>query len=386
LHISCQSEKDISQLLTKLDFAMLKVVMETSSYVYCSGWFRAGNHPVGRFILPRYALIFDELHYFAEPLEGDLLLGNPYAKLAAIAADCLSLSKEANPPTEEQLEALRIALGDEPGGEGGEYAYFGTMALLEFTKKAGGYFYVLPGLREPFVNFCSSYKTDFLAEMKMSSLACNIIDFLFEQQIPAFDPIKSAPTLNLFTDFKEDFQKGILSYANKFRGSYELSDEQKNYIKETLAVDEQRLLEFMQPENLRQFNISKLSLLGDALGLFVPLPLGTLIEVGKEIRRVRAFENANLNFILSLAVLKKITNVGEVERPSNCAVCNVSPAEIENMTDEQCDKIMYSDELCIKHMVAILDLKKRFGLYGKNRLREMKRLGDLSVWMEPDRR
>jgi hypothetical protein len=31
-------------------------------------------------------------------------------------------------------------------------------------------------------------------------------------------------------------------------------------------------------------------------------------------------------------------------------------------------------------------MKKRFGLYGKNRLREMKRLGDLSTWLEPDRK
>jgi hypothetical protein len=116
------------------------------------------------------------------------------------------------------------------------------------------------------------------------------------------------------------------------------------------------------------------------------LPLGTLIDIGKEIRKVRAFKKANLDFILSLTILKKMSNVGKTVRSINCAICAISPAEIEKMTEAQCDEIMYKRELCVEHMVARLDLKKRFGLYGKNRLREMKRLGDSSIWMASDRK
>jgi len=70
----------------------------------------------------------------------------------------------------------------------------------------------------------------------------------------------------------------------------------------------------------------------------------------------------------------------EAEKPVNCAVCSISPAEIEKMTEQECDDLMYSLNLCVPHMVARIDLKKRFRLYGKARLKEMKRLGDASIW------
>jgi hypothetical protein len=143
----------------------------------------------------------------------------------------------------------------------------------------------------------------------------------------------------------------------------------------------QRLLEFLQPENLKKCNIARTSILSDAIGLFLPLPLGTLIEVGKELKKVKEFENANLGFGMSLTILKKIVNIGKVERSIHCAVCAISPAEIENMTNEQCSKIAYKDNLCLAHIIARLDLHKRFRLNGQALLKEMKRLGDASIWL-----
>lgn len=203
---------------------------------------------------------------------------------------------------------------------------------------------------------------------------------MFEQHIPAFDPVKAADNMKDFSDFKSDFQKGIQSYVEEFRGNYELSDEQQEYLKGKIANEERELLQFLKPENLNQCNISKTSIITDIMGLFVPLPLGTVLEATKEIRRLEAFERANLGFILSLIILKKISNVGDFEKPVNCPICAISPAEIEKMTEEECDELMYSSELCTAHMIARLDLKKRFHLYGKARLREMKRLGEASIW------
>jgi hypothetical protein len=362
---------------------MLKIVIETSSYLHLVVGFEIGQ-PWYKFILPKLSLTFDELHYFGNPPSGKSLLSSPYGKFTEIPNDVLRLATNYSPPTDEQLEDLRIAVGDEPGGEGGEYAYFGTRVLLDYAKKNASYFYVLPGLRDGFINFCLKYEPDYLPIMKESFLLCSIIEFLFEEEIPAFDPVQSEEILKKHIDYKGDFQKGILTYLKKFKGSYALSKEQKNYVKETLANDEQRLLDFLQPENLKKYKISKLGILSEGVSLFVPLPLGTLIDIGKEIKKVRDFKKANLDFILSLTILKKMTNVGKVERSINCAVCAISPAEIEKMTDAECDEIMYERELCMEHMVARLDLKKRFRLYGKKRLREMKRLGDSSIWMNPE--
>jgi hypothetical protein len=361
---------------------MLKIIIETSSYVHLVVGFKI-KQSWYKFILPKLSLTFDELHFFGNPPPGKLLLSSPHGKFIEIHKDILRSATNYAPPTNEQLEDLRIAMGDEPGGEGGTYAYFGTRVLLDYAKKNASYFYVLPGLREGFINFCLKYELDYLPRIKESFLLCSIIEFLFEEEIPAFDPVQSEEILKKYVDYKGDLQKGILIYLKKFEGSYALSKEQQNYLKETLANDEQRLLDFLQPENLKKYKISKLGILSEGVSFFVPLPLGTLIDIGKEVKKVRDFKKANLDFILSLTILKKMTNVGKVERSVNCAVCAISPAEIEKMTNAECDEIMYNRELCMEHMVARLDLKKRFRLYGKERLREMKRLGDSSIWMNP---
>ena len=168
-----------------------------------------------------------------------------------------------------------------------------------------------------------------------------------------------------------------------------LSEDQAKYIKENLAKDEKKLLDFLQPENLKRYNIPWIEIIGEgaeeALSrLFgIPFPAGVLIDIGKEIKKVRDFRKANLNFILSLVILKKLTNVGEMERTVDCAVCALSPAEIDHMSEEECFSLIYGRTLCAEHMVARIDLRKRFRLYGKQLLREMKRLGDSSVFMEP---
>jgi len=323
------------------------------------------------------------MYYFGKPPQIKLLQERPYGRFLEITEEIMESCRKYDPPTEEQLEDLRIAFGDQPGSEGGNYAYFGTRALIDIAKENSYYLYVLPGLREGFIKFCLKHEPDYLPLMKESFLLFNVLEYIFEEEIPAFDPFESQEVLREFVEYKEDFQKGIVYYVDKFKGSYMLSEEQKRYLKENLANDEKRLLDFLQPGKLRKYNISKLDLLTEGVSLFVPLPVGILVDLGREIKEVRDFRRANLDFVLSLVILKKMTNVGKIERTINCAVCAISPVEIENMTEDECNDVMYNRELCIEHMVARLDLKKRFRLYGKNRLREMKRLGDSSIWMEP---
>jgi hypothetical protein len=71
-----------------------------------------------------------------------------------------------------------------------------------------------------------------------------------------------------------------------------------------------------------------------------------------------------------------MTNVGKMERTLNCAVCSLSIAEIDKMSEEQCFNVIYKSELYFQHMVGRIDLRQRFGLYRKPLLKELKRLGD----------
>ena len=370
---------------------MLRIIIETSSYTWLVAGFRS-NQPRLKFSLPKIALFFDQIYCFGDLPGIKLLEEKPYGQFSEIADEIMKSLPKYPSPTDEQLEDLRIALGDPPGGEGGYYAYLGTRALLEVAKEKSCYLYVLPGLREGFIRFCLKYEKDYLPLIKESFLLCEILEYIFEEEISAFDPVKSKEVLAHFWDYKKDFQKGVLDHLNLFRGGYMLSDDQKKYIKENLASDEKRLLDFVRPENLRKHNIPLLGLAGEgleeALSLLtgVPSPVGILIDIGREIKRVRDFKKSDLNFILSLTILKKLANVGEIARTVDCAVCAISPAEIENMSEKECFDVMYRGKLCMKHIVGRLDLHKRFRLFGKELLIQMKRLGDSSVLMEPRER
>jgi len=42
----------------------------------------------------------------------------------------------------------------------------------------------------------------------------SVLECVFEEEIPAFDPIQSKKTLPDFSDYKEDFQNGLLKYLS----------------------------------------------------------------------------------------------------------------------------------------------------------------------------
>ena len=66
---------------------------------------------------------------------------------------------------------------------------------------------MLPGLRQGFLKFCLKYEPDYLPLMKESFLLSTILENLFEEEIPSFDPIKSKDNLHKFIGYKQDFQK-----------------------------------------------------------------------------------------------------------------------------------------------------------------------------------
>lgn len=370
---------------------MIEIVFETGSYVWAVAGFRS-KQDWTKDILPKFALFFDKIHFFGDIKTVDLFEQEPFADFSNdMTKELFSYLDKYSPPTEEQLKDLAIALGDDPGSEGGIYAYYGTRATLDYCEENNFYFYVLPGLREKFIEFCLKYHPTYLDLLKKSFLLCDLIEFIFEHYIPAFDILKAKESIKNFSDYKIDFQLGVLSFLNQFEGGYSLSESQIKYLNNKLANDERRLFEFLKPENLKKFDISLSELGGEGLShilslfsnaLLSSIPIGLLISIIKEIKELREFKNEQLEFILSLTILKKITNKSRIIAAPNCVVCNISLPEIEQMSDEDCMKLIYENELCIEHMVARLDLKKRFKLWGKNLLKTMKKLGDSSVFID----
>jgi hypothetical protein len=99
------NEENLSQVQLNECFEMLKIVIETSSYVHLVVGFKIGQ-PWYKFILPKLSLTFDELRYFGNPPSGKLLLSSPHGKFTEIHKDVLRLATNYAPPTDEQLEDL----------------------------------------------------------------------------------------------------------------------------------------------------------------------------------------------------------------------------------------------------------------------------------------
>jgi hypothetical protein len=310
-----------------------------------------------------------------------LLEANPYGQFSEISDELLGLLGKYPPQSEKQVEDVRKALGDPPDSEGGYYAYSGLRALLAFAKQRSCYLYVSPGQREAFIEFCVNYEPDYLPIMKEGFLLCGIIEYIFDNEISAFDPTGAQQALTHFANYKQDFQSGILEYLGQLQGHYMLSRNQERFIKERIARDEKELLDFLRPENLKKYNLPEVAIKFLLGVLPIPIPVDEIYDFSKKVKEVRDFKKANLDFMLSLTILKQLSNIKEIEPVTKCPICALSPAEIEDMSEEQCHKIIMSRQFCLEHIVGRLDLRKRFGLHGKKLLKEMKRWGDQSVFV-----
>lgn len=365
--------------------------MDAGSYVYSIAGFRS-NQVWMKDILPRLGLFFDRVHFFSDREIDEFFEQKPFAEFSNIMSDQLFNYFDRYPqPTMENLEDVSRALGDDYYTGGGVPSYYGTRSILDYCYDNKFFFYVLPGIREKFLKFCFKYHPNYFEMLKKSLLLCSLIEYIFDEYIPAFDVIRPKESLHLFSDYKIDFQNGIMKFLDIFKGGYILSEPQTIYVKDFIAHDERRLYEFLKPENLNKFNLSPIELAGEGLSIGIDLlkniilssvPIGVLINIFKEIKEIRDFKKEKLGFILSLTILKQITNIGPIESIPNCVVCNISDPEIEKMSEEKCMKLIYEEELCWEHMLARLDLRKRFRLWGKKLLKMMKELGDSSVLID----
>lgn len=348
----------------------LKIIPEPSASLHLLASYRV-QRPPRKYDLFRIALFFDEISDFSlEKSELDFLGIEPYGVFSNKAEEILEKVSEIEPPNEQDIANL-LRIFDEPT-DGGDYAYLLIRGILRYAQENNYYFYSFPGHREGFLRFCSEYEPDYLEMMKKSFLLNSILEFIFDAEIPSFDPESSKELLKNFTSFKQDFQQGILQFVDNFSGNYRLSEEQKNYIKLKIATDEQQLLEFLKPENLRKY-ISKAEI-GTEVVSYISAPIGILIKIGGKIKTIVDFKNKNLNFILSLFTLKKISNLLAPTELPECVVCSLSMTEIENMSEKNCEEMLLdsSTKMCVEHMVAYLDLRKRYNLWGKPLLDAMK--------------
>lgn len=352
---------------------MLEIAIETSSYLQLLAAFKAGQ-PSARYILPKLSLLFDTIHYFGNPPGITLLEADPYGQFSDISDELFGLIGSYPAQSEEQIMDVKKAFGESPDSNGGHILYSAIRALLAYAKERACYLYVPSRMRESFIEFCVKYEPDYLQAIKEGFLICSILEYVFNNEIPAFDPVLAQDALKHFKYYRQDFQSGILSYLAQFKGHYVLSRDQERYIREYLAREEKKLLDLLKPENLRKFDSS--GTIRDFLLGLLPYPLDTIHDIVKEIREMRDFKNANLDFILSLTLLKQLSNIKELTDVDECTVCALSLAEIEKMSEKESDEVIHSHKLCTEHIVAYLNLRKLFGLFGKQLLKEMKRLDD----------
>lgn len=230
----------------------------------------------------------------------------------------------------------------------------------------------------------SNHHPECLNHAKKSLLINNLIDFYCFFELPEIEKSLSDDLLSELGNFKESdfyagFISGLLDIAESLDGHYQLTDKNIRFLRKELSVLESRILDITKQEDLLKFDID--SLLSDSLsilttGILPGLPIGTLKELFEKISNVREFkENPKLQFSLALSILKKtIANNIEESEISDCQVCKLSIAEIEQLSEQECHEILFNttDNKCINHTISYLEGRNKYRLIGKDLLKFMK--------------
>jgi len=269
-----------------------------------------------------------------------------------------------------------------------------TLGLLRYANKSNSYFFTCNDAEkiEKLIEISRTYLPSYLPMLKESLLIQDILNFIISDKIvPYMVQIKSdiiTKLTKIIAEFKRDFQEGILELAKALKGQYFLNQENKTWIKQFITQKEIKLLNVLTPENLRKFKwptsqdiislvISTTPIASHPILNILSLSVGAFIEAARYLRARGVLKDKGVAFVLSIMVIKKLMEsfLAELE-PVNCVVCALSKKEIEQMSEREAEDVIRESflpgRLCVDHMVAYLDIRKKYKYTGKKLLLMMK--------------
>ncbi len=263
------------------------------------------------------------------------------------------------------------------------------LGLLQYANTENLYFFVdrEPENIEKLIEITNDYLPSYLPKLKESLLIQDILGFIISEEIAPYvtriDAEKLKESAKILTEFKHYFQEGILEITKTLRGQYFLNDDNKRWIKQYIVQKEAALLELLKPENLRKLKLD--SLVIDIISAIPkPIPadsplgiIGIIIELARYLRAKDLLKDKGIAFVLSLMVVKKVIGyVISKIKPTNCVICALSIEEIKRMSKGEAEEVIKelfkNGQICINHMVAYLDIRKKYRYTGKKLLLAMK--------------
>jgi len=351
----------------------MKAIIEPSHLI----WLLAGYKVRKEFDLFAYTLLYDQIYApLYDPKETDVgILGSYLSTIyTSLAIDNMISQVSGETGYSNVSDPYR-----EPF-ESSEGVLILLHGFLLYAKKEKLAVIVSPRHFDGFIDFCLGVEPDFLPALKHSFLINEICMFIFNEYLQSAD-VRNESVFSLFQPFKRDFQDGIMAFSKEFTGSYSLNQEQKEYIKRQIAERERRVLDYLAPKNLKKMlNVDITKIVGTAgdtaltVATAYPIPLGIFIDICKKLYTYQKFKSEGLNFALSIIILRQLFNIRKPEVPSKCILCAISDSEIRNLPDDdkRIEEIV-SGASCELHVVAYLDLRKKYQLMGKQLLLAMKR-------------
>lgn len=111
----------------------------------------------------------------------------------------------------------------------------------------------------------------------------------------------------------------------------------------------------------------------------IPVPLSTMAEIYRWIKSRNILKTPQMELGWATLMIKKLIPYLEtINAPNNCIICSMTLREIQNLSNTEAEeiikRIMNNSEkfLCENHMIAWLDIRKRYALTGKELLIAMK--------------
>lgn len=232
-------------------------------------------------------------------------------------------------------------------------------------------------MSELLICFVSSLDSGKVTILKDNLKIWSIGKTFLKHCIPSFE-IKTYAQYEKFIEVRKYgikiFQTKIEEMAKDF-GGYVLRENEVKKIRDYITISENELFAIKKLFE----GISLGADIGiDIASLIISFPASTIKTIILNLSTNQDIKNKNLGWLIythSLKAFQKSETMTE-----KCELCNLSIAEIDSLTDDEVNNIIFTRNLCTGHMIVKLNVRKLLAAYGKDLIRLIKENENDVVW------
>ena len=222
---------------------------------------------------------------------------------------------------------------------------------------------------ELLICFTKSLEPDKVSTIKDNLKIWNINKTVLKYCIPSLE-IQSFEQYEKFLEIRDSgikIMQEIIEEISEGIGSYIIRENELSKVHEYIVKSEQ---EFFSIKNHSRTVSLGSDIVTDIASLIVTLPIGTIKTKIFSMLENRDIKSRNLSWVIYVHSLKAFQN--KDIKLEQCKLCNLSIAELDNMTEIEAENILHGMNFCPGHNIVYLNVRKYFPSHGADLIRLIK--------------